>query len=92
MNPETAVALAGDIRDVSGVAALHAGRFGEVALLFPRRRVNGLRRTSHGLEVHVVVDLTVRRPLIDVAVDVRHVVARHLDLPVDIIFAEATDG
>ena len=92
ISPDTADALADAIRGVDGVADLHAGRFGEVALLFPRRRVPGLRRAEGTLQVHLVVDLAHPRPLIDVAADVRASIARHLDLPVDVIFAEATDG
>ena len=84
--------LAAGILAVPGVAGLHAGRYGEVALLYPRHRVNGLRRTPSALEVHLVVDLARPRPLAEVAAKVRDVVAQWLDVPVDVHFADAAGG
>jgi hypothetical protein len=84
--------LAEEIRAVSGVAGLHGGRFGEVALLYPRHRVSGLRATPTALEVHLVVDLTNPRPLAEIATQVRTLVAGLLDTEVDVHFADATGG
>ena len=88
----TADRLAAAIRSVRGVADLHAGRYGEVATLFPRHRVNGLRRTPGELEVHLVVDLDAGRPLYEIAAEVRGVVTQLLDTPVTICFADARQG
>ncbi len=91
-----AVDVARAVRAVDGVADLHAGRFGEVALLYPRRRVAGLRVTlspTPRLEVHILADLRARRPLAQVAAAVREAVVRGgMALPVDVIIADATDG
>lgn len=87
---DVAEALAAEVLRIRGVAALHAGRYGEVALLYPRHRVRGLRLHAGRLEVHLTVALDAGRPLADVAAEVRDVVARQLDLPVDIHFADAT--
>lgn len=91
---ERAVAdrLAAAIRTIPGVADLYAGRYGEIALLYPRHRVHGLRRTPSSLETHLVVDLAHPRPLAEVAAQVRGVVTRYVDAPVDVYFAEATGG
>ena len=37
-----------------GVAALHAGAFGEVATYLPGRRVAGVRTLDNGYDIHVV--------------------------------------
>lgn len=88
--------LAAVIRAVPGVADLHAGRYGEVALLYPRHRVNGLRRSSSALEVHLVVDLDHPRPLAEIAAEVRNVVeqagGQPMDTAIDIHFADASGG
>lgn len=91
---ERAVAdrVAAGILAVPGVAGLHSGRFGEVALLYPRHRVNGLRVTPGALEVHLIVDLAATRPLAEIAGQVRTVVAEFLDTEVDVFFADATGG
>ncbi|QGU03730.1 hypothetical protein [Corynebacterium comes] len=84
--------LSAGIRALPGVAGLHAGRYGDIALLYPRHRVNGLRRTPSALEVHLVVDLDHPRPLAEIAAMVRGVVKHSLDVPVDVHFDEATGG
>lgn len=91
------MALARALLGVDGIAALHPGLFGEVALLYPRGRVPGLRVTPGSaprLEVHVVVDFSAyRRPLSGLAAAVRDVVRESgVDLPVDVVFADGTDG
>lgn len=97
--PDRAVAdrLAARLRDIPGVADLHPGRYGEVALLYPRHRVVGLRHTPEVLEVHLVVDLSdlpAARPLAEIAADVRGVVKQELTdaPPLEIVFADATGG
>lgn len=95
--PDRTVAdrLAARLRGIPGVAGLHPGRFGEVALLYPRHRVVGLRHTPEVLEVHLVIDLSAARPLAEVAAEVRGVVTQELaDAPphLDIVFADATGG
>lgn len=80
------------IRTIPGVAELHSGWFGEVSLLYPRHRVNGLRVSPTALEVHLVVDLAAARPLAEIAAAARAVVAGFLDTEVDVCFADATGG
>ncbi|MDQ3105206.1 MAG: hypothetical protein M3Q87_08335 [Actinomycetota bacterium] len=41
---------------VPGVAAMHSGRFGEVATYLPGRRVPGVQLRDDRAEVHIVVD------------------------------------
>ena len=47
---------------VPGVAGLHGGRVGEVALLLPGTRIEGIRAANRGdesgLEVHIVFDVS----------------------------------
>ncbi|MDO5671173.1 MAG: hypothetical protein Q4G50_14375 [Corynebacterium sp.] len=85
-------AVAADLRAIPGVADLHPGRYGEVALLYPRHRVTGLRHTPDRLEVHLVVDLDHPQPLAEVADRARAVVEKHLRRTADIIFADAQGG
>lgn len=88
-----AEAVAARVRAVSGVADLHAGRFGEVALLFPRARVHGLRTgPDGGLEVHVVVDLDAvgtGTDLHTLSARIRKTVGAVVDLPTDVVLADA---
>ncbi len=91
----TADRLAARIQGIPGVADLHPGRYGEVALLYPRHRVVGLRYTRESLEVHLVVDLTVARPLADIAAEVCRVMAQEYPATppyLEIVFADATEG
>ncbi|RSZ64487.1 hypothetical protein EAH68_04695 [Corynebacterium hylobatis] len=92
MERDVADRVAAGIRAIPGVAGLHAGRFGEVALLYPRHRVRGLRVTPTVLEVHLVVDLAAPRPLPEISAQVRAVVADFLETEVDVFFADATGG
>lgn len=55
LSREQAQALVEQILSIPGIAAMHDGQFGEVALLYPGARVPGLRHAGDGLEVHVVV-------------------------------------
>ncbi|GAB3701150.1 hypothetical protein [Corynebacterium nasicanis] len=86
-----AARIAAAVRAVPGVADLHAGRYGEVAMLYPRQRVSGLRRTAQALEVYVVVDLAAPRPLADIDAEVRAVIAPLIDAPVTLCFADARE-
>lgn len=84
---------AATIEAIPGVASLHPGRFGEVALLFPRTRVRGLRRADPvGIEVHVTVDLDVLgldANLHHFAEHVRRVAADTAGVPVTVVLADA---
>lgn len=73
-DPELADAIAGAVLGVPGVAALHAGMFGEVATYLPGRRVAGVRIRNETVDVHVTVhgNVDVRRT----AAAVREAVAR----------------
>lgn len=85
-------AIADEVSRVPGVARLHPGDYGEVALLFPGERVPGLRLLGRHLQVHLVIDLDALGPTADLAVVAEHVrgAARsHTDLPVDVILADA---
>jgi uncharacterized alkaline shock family protein YloU len=52
---ELADVIAGAVLGVPGVAALHAGMFGEVATYLPGRRVAGVRIRNETVDVHVTV-------------------------------------
>ncbi|MBC3186052.1 hypothetical protein H7347_05595 [Corynebacterium sp. zg-331] len=76
-----------------GVADLHAGTFGEVSLLYPGRRVRGLRlREGTHLEVHLVADLAAAPDLHDLAREVRRAVQSATGFTVDVIIADAVDS
>ena len=79
---------------VPGVAGLHGGRVGDVALLLPGARIEGLRLARHGeasgLEVHVVYDVDSEREISAVAEDVRTAVLGSGDYAfVDVVVADA---
>ncbi|WP_075724675.1 hypothetical protein [Corynebacterium aquilae] len=67
---DEAQALVERICGVDGVAGMHRGRFGEVAMLFPGDRVGGIRLIDDVLDVHVVADTSAKRNLFEVAADV----------------------
>ncbi len=48
--------IAAAVLGTPGVAALHAGAFGEVGTYLPGRRVAGVRQGDDGTHVHVVLD------------------------------------
>ena len=84
-----AAELAERVLAVDGVADLHSGSFGEVALLYPGHRVPGLRLDRSGrLEVHVVADLARATDLRSLSVDGRGAVGG--DRPIDVVVADAT--
>jgi hypothetical protein len=51
---ELAEAVAAVVRSVPDVHDLHGGAFGEVATYLPGRRVQGVRLTDDGVELHIV--------------------------------------
>lgn len=83
--------------NVRGVAGLSSGRFGEVALLLPGTRINGIRpaQSHEGVEVHLIYDAGSNRPIPEVANDARAAVnaaarsAGEEFAAVDIIVADA---
>lgn len=91
--------IASKVAEVHGVAALHHGRFGEVALLYPGERVSGLRRVSRAgelhIEIHVIADFSAGVNLYDLASDIRDVAQKACSIEigrVDVIFSDATDS
>ena len=94
LSVEQAEAVARNVQAVEGVADLNAGRFGEVAMLFPHTRVHGLRsKADGGVEVHVTIDLNHLGKDTDLrafAEQIRDVVKSTVDLPADVVLADAT--
>ncbi|MGB8405034.1 MAG: Asp23/Gls24 family envelope stress response protein [Mycobacterium sp.] len=74
--------IAAVVTAVDGVAALHAGMFGEVATYLPGRRVSGVRISTDRVDVHV--SLTLNAPVRETATAIQRAVAAITDLPVDI--------
>lgn len=79
---------------VPGVAGLHGGRVGEVALLLPGARIEGLRPArrddTSGIAVHVIYDVDSGCEIQAVADDVRAAVAATGEYPfVDVVVADA---
>lgn len=78
LGPQQARALAGAIEAVDGVAKLHAGDYGHIALLYPGFRVPGLRLDdSTGrpvLQVHLCIDVDAHVPVSRIADNVRETV------------------
>lgn len=94
---DEAEALAGDILALDGVDGLHGGRYGEVALLYPKARVRGLKMTSPRdggptrLEVHVTADAAAMPNLYELAKTIRNTAAGYTDAPVDVTFGDIAD-
>lgn len=87
---ELADKLAHALHALPGIAALHPGQFGEVALLYPHHRVRGLSMSGGRLGVHIVVDLSVLRPFAELAEAVRATASNfNPDVPIDVYFADA---
>lgn len=81
LEQETAEQLASDIADVPGVAQLHSGRFGEIALLYPKSRVVGLRINDEALEVHIVAEFGVNYQ--ELAQSIREIATRTGEIPAE---------
>lgn len=85
---------------VPGVAGLYGGRVGEIALLLPGERIEGLRPAHRdngsedaGVEMHIVLDVSADRTVTDVASDVRSAVLDATDVAfVDVVVADAVSG
>lgn len=91
---ETGEAARDAALSVPGVAGMHAGRMGEVALLLPGTRIEGLRAVqkdgASGFEVHLVYDVSAGREIQTVAADVQNGVIRATGADfVDVVFADA---
>lgn len=79
---------------VPGVARLDRGRFGEVSLLLPGTRIEGMRPSARdgrrGLEVHLVFDVSSAREVHEVAEDARLAVASATEVDyVDVVVSDA---
>lgn len=79
---------------VPGVAGLDGGRVGEVALLLPGTRIEGVRALRRGetpgLEVHIVYNVDSGREITAVADDVRAAVRKATEFNVvDVVVADA---
>ena len=79
---------------VPGVAGLHSGRVGEVALLLPGERIEGIKPSRSGellgLEVHIVFDASSGLEIHGVAEAVRAAVADAAEFDfVDVVVADA---
>lgn len=91
LSVDQAEALVQRITAIPGVADMHSGRFGEVALYYPRTRVRGLKQSTGEnprFEVHIVADLSAQPQLYDLAEEVRTVAAQAQPLPVDVTIAD----
>ena len=81
--------LAAVVLATEGVAALHPGVFEEVATYLPGRRVQGIRVTDHGCEIHVVLDWGA--PIWATASAVRQAAARLVEGAVDVTVADIAE-
>lgn len=86
---ELADRLAAVVLATEGVAALHPGVFKEVATYLPGRRVQGIRVTDHGCEIHVVLDWGA--PIWATAYAVRRAAAGLVEGAVDVTVADIAD-
>lgn len=81
--------LAAAVLATEGVAALHPGIFEEVATYLPGRRVQGIRVTDDGCEIHVVLDWAA--PMWETASAVRRAAARLVEGAVDVTVADVAE-
>ncbi|MDU0478681.1 hypothetical protein QVA66_05460 [Staphylococcus chromogenes] len=85
-----AQSIADQVAALPGVAGLHAGKFGEIALLYPGQKVPGLRLTDHSLEIHISVSygacqqLDVDMQVLDYLAKTTAQVGATAGLPVDV--------
>lgn len=89
LEPSLATHIQDAVCSCDGVAHLHSGQFGEIALLYPGLRVPGLRLVAGRLEVHVVVKLTAG-DLHQLATTIRQAVSELVDLPIDVTIGDVT--
>lgn len=81
--------IASAVRSVPGVHDLHGGTFGEVATYLPGRRVQGVRLTDDGCELHVsaVLGPSLRDTVEAVRRAVRPLVLGRIDITVEDVVA-----
>lgn len=82
VSSDDAERIAEAVTAVDGVAALHAGMFGEVATYLPGRRVQGIRIGPDRVDVHV--SLALDAPVRATAAAIQAAVGAITDLPVDV--------
>ncbi|MBI8999502.1 hypothetical protein M0E87_01455 [Corynebacterium sp. CCM 9185] len=94
---EQAEALRDEILSLPGVAGMHGGQFGEVAMLYPGARVRGLhlftprgRPAETRMEIHLIADLSQLPDLGALADKVRTTAGRYVSEPVDVFFSDAS--
>lgn len=98
LTADQAEAVAAAITALDPVAGLDGGRFGEVALLFPGRRVTGLREAAGRLAAHVRLrvagpgDGDLRPRLDEVRAAARGALGPGDDRPIDVVLADVTGG
>jgi hypothetical protein len=81
--------IAALVARVPGVAALHAGTYGDIRTYLPRGRLTGVRVGPPGEPVEVALVLGLGRPIPAVVADVRAAVASVCgDRPVDVTVAD----
>lgn len=88
ISKETAQSIVASISSLPHVRGMHAGRFGEVALLFPGERVKGLLLIDGRLETHIVASMDGLPDLKELANAVRAIVEQQVDVPVDVIIGD----
>lgn len=88
-------ALIEEICSLDGVAGLDGGKFGEVAILLPGRKIRGLHVTTpkdkndtERLEVYVIVDGEKQPSIEKLAFAVRQAASAYTDAPVDVIVTD----
>ena len=92
---DTAQELVESVQAIPGVHSMHAGRFGEVALLYPKQRVQGVRFLStkeSAFEVDIVASYGAGN-LYELAHQVRELATsalakENIDLPVRVVIAD----
>lgn len=100
---EEAKTIVSEILALPGVARMHPGAFGEVALLYPRERVPGLRiiddpKTDQPkrIEVHIVANLSAlansegksETTFNDLSDEIRKILSTRTPLSVDVLIAD----
>ncbi|MBV7292742.1 hypothetical protein [Corynebacterium sp. TAE3-ERU16] len=89
--------LRDEILALPGVAGMHGGQFGEVAMLYPGTRVRGLhlftprgRPDETRMEIHLIADLSQLPDLGKLAEEIRTIAGRYVPDTVDVFFSDAS--
>ncbi|MBV7294600.1 hypothetical protein KRX51_01545 [Corynebacterium sp. TAE3-ERU12] len=96
IDSDRAEAISQAVLELPYVSDLDNGSYGEVAMLFPRRRVAGLREQDGTLEVHVklVVDVEsagdIRQQADEIRAAARGALSNGDDRPIDVVLAAIT--